>query len=207
MVTHKLMIDFMSKVRSRIAEYEKRTSVEFVPVLVGSSSTYSAERAVFGVVGAYLFLLVGLFFFPWSWPWLAASSVGVLAAIWAMSHVPSLFRLMVAKSQRNREVEEAAFRAFISEEVFSTAHRTGVLIFISELEKAVFILADVGLRERVKDHEWRDLAHGLARDFSKKSSGETFLLALDELMKRLEKDFPPSEQNPNELADHVRSPS
>jgi len=49
---------------------------------------------------------------------------------------------------------QRATAAFVDQEVFRTRDRTGILIFLSLLERRVVVLADAGINARVPQVEW-----------------------------------------------------
>ena len=49
---------------------------------------------------------------------------------------------------------QRAAEAFVSEEVFNTRDRSGILIFLSLLEHRVMVVGDTGINARVKAQEW-----------------------------------------------------
>jgi putative membrane protein len=56
-----------------------------------------------------------------------------------------------------RRVHQRATEAFLSEEVFNTRDRTGILIFLSLLERKVLVLGDSGINARVQQSDWHDI--------------------------------------------------
>jgi putative membrane protein len=192
-------------IENRIKEIEKLSSVEYVTCFVDRSSDYGPYRGLLAVFAAFL----TLFFSRVMWvdvaPWidfLIAWAVAV--AVFAATGLPAVLGWLLPPGLKKAEVLEAAHGAFLREEVFSTKGRTGVLVFVSVLEQAVFLLADKGLREKVRDDEWGELGASLAKDLDSGNAGPTFLAALEALSQRLSADFPPCAENPNELPDHVR---
>lgn len=197
---------FLDVVRGRIQELERKTSVEFVPVMVERSATYAW---VSGLVFVVFFivtneLLLWLSVDLTSWQRLPMSfSAGALLGL--LSNRTSICRWIVSPHEMNEEVEEMAHRVFLKEEVFATKARSGLLLLVSKLERKVFLLADKGLLAVMPGDYWKDLGMRLAADFNAKKPGETFLSALNELAPQLSEKFPPASENLNELSDHVRS--
>lgn len=192
-------------IENRIAEIEKRTSLEFVPVLTDFSSPYTAWRigySLLALAGSLEYFLVHASDLS-HFLKLGASIVAAVVT-WFAFWIPSVRRFLVPKFAELRAVRDKAHQFFLSEEVFDTPLRTGILIFVSEFERAVYILADKGLASKVSDSEWKKLGETLAEDFSKKCPGVTFLEALDALAARLEPDFPPRAGINPQLANSVR---
>ena len=70
--------------------------------------------------------------------------------------MPPLQRLF-AKQKMLHRVWQRAYQAFVDEEVFETKARTGILIFISLLERQVVVLGDSGINQKVTLKTWDDI--------------------------------------------------
>lgn len=201
----KLTNQFKNQIEAKIVELEKLTSVEFVPAYKERSSDYRSWKLLSGLFVFSLVLSISVYR---DWP--ASGELKIFMSFLAGVLVAALLcwdlalRILLPRAVKLREVEDAAQRIFLTEEIFETKDRTGVLIFISEFEKAVYILADKGLLKKVPAQEWQALGVTLANDFSKQSAGDTFFQSLDVLSKRLSPEFPPSLENLNELKNQIR---
>ena len=83
-------------------------------------------------------------------------------------------------------VERRAAQAFVTEEVFSTRDRSGVLLFIGLFEHCVEILRDTAAQQRVPEDSWDDLADRLARDIRKGQAAAGLLQAIEDTGRLLE---------------------
>lgn len=199
------MTEEFKAVEDKITELEKQSSVEFVPVFLEQADGYTALRQSY-----FWFSYVVVLFILQSCLaaelliWTYALALPVSFAVFALSSKSWALRLLVPKAYQQHKVEETALKVFAQEEVFATRDRTGVLILISKMEKSVFILGDKGLNSKVDPKEWSDLGQSLAKDFDQHRSGDSFLKALDGLIQRLKSDFPPRNDDSNELHNKVR---
>ncbi len=66
-------------------------------------------------------------------------------------------RLLAGRATILRRVAARAAEAFVAEEVFNTRERTGILIFLSVMERRVVVLGDAGIHGRIAGTEWDDL--------------------------------------------------
>lgn len=86
----------------------------------------------------------------------AAAILGVAAACaLAAVFVPGFARLFLREARSHVEVKQHAKALFLERELFRTEHRTGVLILVSEFERRVEILPDVGLHHKIAEAEWQ----------------------------------------------------
>lgn len=193
------------RIEARIREYEARSSVEFVPVIVRDSGEYSGFR-----LQATLLSLIATLMYFHGWPTSlgagmeSCASFVVASVVYMVSAWSPVLRWLVPASVKRTEVEQGAGHCFLREEIFNTRRRTGLLIYISVFERAVYLMADRGITAVVPVEEWARLGNRLAQDLGRNTPGVTFLEALDEIMVRLQNSFPPDVDNPNELPDGIR---
>ncbi len=198
-----ITLEFQKKIEAKIIEIEKICSIEFVPVIASRSSTYHFFRT--SLVVSFAFLLFVILTFKEIEPiWALVWSVGIAGFLASLLTVPSVLRWALPPHLKKAEVMEAAHRFFLEHEVFSTEHRSGIMIFISELERSVFILADRGISLKIPPQEWVELGSKLASDFQSSNPGLSFLGALEHLAVRLAPEFPPYEDDRDELGNQVR---
>ena len=195
------------QIRLAVAAAEARTSGEVATMVVDESDRY-LEGEVLGAV-----LVAGAVA-------LAISVGSHHITVW--SYVPLVFllylpaRLLFRKISRLRlpfvrrrrvvhAVRDRAVRAFYEKGLYRTSEETGVLIFISLLERKVWILGDRGINSRIPPHAWqglaRQLAGGLREGHPCEALCEVIALCGDELAAH----FPRSDMDRNELSDEVIS--
>ena len=164
------MIDLFTKaekdrIEAAIFKAEARTSAEIVPCVIDISATYEISYwrgAAFTsmlVVAAVLVLI--RFYTGWGLAWLHTpwgvilmALVGALLGALLVRLIPPLRRLLAGEAYIFERVHQRAMRAFLEEEVFSTAGRSGILIFISLFEHRIEVIGDTGVNSRVAPDEW-----------------------------------------------------
>jgi putative membrane protein len=98
-----------------------------------------------------------------------------------LSYFIPVFRIqMVSNLTVEKRVMQRAETAFIEREIFNTGKRIGILLFISELERKVLILADSGINRLVPDEEWQKIIDDLIGFIKKKKTAEGIVRAIDE---------------------------
>lgn len=203
-------------VQSAVQRAEKRTAGEIVPVVVARSANYEVATWRGGAVATLLSLAGGLLFFqvyggagPAGVPALlivlgAALPIGVLGAL-AATFVSSLRRLFVGRAHLDEAVRRRALQFFVQEEVFATRGRTGILLFVSLLERRVEVIGDTGIDERVRADDWDAVAARVQEGMKTGRLTDGFVEAIEmcgRLLERRGVNVRPDDEN--ELSDAVR---
>lgn len=196
--------DEKKQVSEAVAEAENSTAGELVVVVAERSDGYAAIRA--GLAAALSVTLCLEAYYVLMQPawqlFLAQLPLGLLL-YWQLGHGPVL-RLVVPKKIRSQMVEERALRAFLEAGVTETRDRSGVLIFLSEIEHQAVILGDRGIHERVGPDEWQRDVDNLVAAIRAGRPAEGILGAVARIGGILADAFPPREDDINELSDAVR---
>ena len=89
----------------------------------------------------------------------------VLFAIgaWISSAWPAVRRALTSRRRREAQVRAAAEADFYDEHVGSTTSRTGVLVYLSLLERQLLVLADQGISNAVAATAWNACVVDLRR--------------------------------------------
>lgn len=152
----------LEAIRQAVVEVEQKTSGEVVPYVVGASDDYEEASwkgatlgALLAVLGAAIVHEAGGFWGGWFAAWVAAPAVGGAAVGFLVPHLSIAVKRALAGAETLRHrVQSRAEAAFLQEEVFHTRDRTGILIFLSLLERRVVVLGDAGINAKVEQHEW-----------------------------------------------------
>ena len=154
----------LDRITAAVKEAERTTSGEIVPYVVDRSDDYDEAvwRSGFlcAMIALSVFLVVRLFTDQWLPSTIiiilmtfAAAGVGLL-----LVNFISAFKLFFAGNDDiEMRVSQRAKEVFLAEEVFKTRARTGILIFLSLLEKRVAVLGDAGINAKVAESDWKDI--------------------------------------------------
>jgi len=152
----------LAEIEKAVKEAEAQTAGEIVPYAVSHSDHYEAaawKGATLGsFVGVALAALIRWLTELWGVPsvvWialpaLAGGALGYLAA----ALIRPLKVWLAGGAVVDHRVRQRAAGAFLESEVFKTADRTGVLVFVSLFERRVVVLGDAGINALVGQHEW-----------------------------------------------------
>lgn len=163
-----------------------------------------AVGCAFGMA-ALAFQLYSSFVFELHWILLMPAAV-ILAATMGLRAVPILRRLYLPEPLMALAVRDAAASVFFERGVRHTRERTGVLVFVSLLERRVEVLADSGVLGEVPEDEWEAATAPLRRALDKEDGASTagaLAEAIEGLASVLGEHCERREDDVNELADVV----
>lgn len=195
--------DLAPRVEALVREVEAGTSAELVVVIAGKSSPYR------GVIGWALGVpaLVATAFFCWS-PWVFDDSwipVDVLLVSAAVAGLVGTSygarRLLTPRRERDRCVALAADAAFWQEAVHATKARTGILVYVSLLERSVAVRADLAVASSVPAAAWNAALKGVQAPYS---TPDEFAAAFHALGAVLAEHLPRAHDDENESPDAPR---
>ena len=204
-------------IKEAVARAERSTSGEIACAATSESSDYSFFELLSAVILA-LVAFAGLLVFHGAveslvdsiaWvmkPWYLSALYGivifaVIAIFFAVANFPAIDRLIIPRGVRSKAVRDRAVKCFVESGVYRTEKRTGILIFVSYMEREVRIIADSGISALIDQKEWDSIAASLALGIKERRSGEALVEAIDRCGGLLAAHFPPESKNPNELPD------
>ena len=201
-------------IEAAVTQAESKISGEIVPVIVDQSGSYSLSvfrgstlSAIMSFFLLYVFDRYGSpldFFSPLIYL-LTLLLSGTLTAL-LIFMVPSLKRMLAGKDQLKKTCHQKAESLFLSNEVFNTRKRTGILIFISLLERIVIVKADKGINEVVSQEKWDNLVANLIQDIRGGEKTKGIVKAIEECGKTiLLNGFEKDANDINELENKVRT--
>jgi putative membrane protein len=117
-----------------------------------------------------------------------------------VNKVGALKRALLTKKRRGERMLSAARAHFVEAGVSRTRDRSGILVFVSELERAVCVVPDVGIDIAKLGEGWKARLAGLEQAAANLDVG-AFVAALAALGPVLEPTYPRREDDVNELPD------
>ena len=211
----------LERVKQTIKSAEEKTSGEIVLAVSAESADYSFWELFAGMIVSLAAAVCAIPFAgkikayeaarnwsvsEWTLPAIYVFGTFFLALLLfvLINAILPLDRLVIPKSYKNKMVDDRAMRAFSECLVFDTRARTGVLIFISYLEKQVRILPDEGIAKKIGPDLWRLIAVGLAEEIGKNNVEAAFCDAVQKCGELLAQCFPADKKdNPDELDNGV----
>jgi putative membrane protein len=179
--------DDLAAIAAAVHDVESRSPGEIVPYAADRSDAYPEAAWITATLGALLGGLAaavadglsGGALEPPGPLWLAGppivgAALGyLLGAAW-----PALRIRLVHADVVEHRVRQRALAAFVEQEVFRTEARTGILLFLSLLERRVIVLADTGIAARVPQQEWDAIVGGVVAGMRRGQAGPALAEAI-----------------------------
>jgi len=203
-----------------VAEAERGTSGEIVPVVAARSGRYDRAEDLVGMCVAVAALVAIWFGFPLvapgagEWgapsaprpglPWIVAALVGGFAAGIALAtRFPALRRPFVGGAHLDAEVERSAAAAFHAFRVRRTRRGTGVLLYVSLEEHVVRVLGDEAIDQALSAADWERVRDAIPVRVRAGDLATGLIDGIREAGELLREHFPSSEAD-NELHNELR---
>ena len=150
----------LEQIRLAVVAAESATSGEIVPMVVARSDSYREAEALGGVLLSGLIALVCALLIRHETVWTYIPLVFLLyiPSRLLFQRYPSLKLPFAGRERIAEAVQERAVRAFYEKGLYRTRGENGVLVFISLLERKVWILADRGIHRKLPHDDWQSLA-------------------------------------------------
>jgi putative membrane protein len=192
-------------VQGAIAKAELATSAELVVAVHPASGHYRHADYLAGAIAALVFLCVFLYHpasFDYTFLPLALVAVFGLGAI-ASAYCPPIRRLLTSRRLMDQNVERAARAAFLDLGIGETEERTGILVFVSALERRVEIVADRGVASAPLGPAWSEAKAKLEASVQRAPALERLVEGVEQLGGALASALPRHADDVNELPDEV----
>ncbi|HEX3597755.1 MAG TPA: TPM domain-containing protein [Polyangiaceae bacterium] len=189
-----------------VTEVESTSCAEVVVAVRKQSGSYLHAATLSGAISAFVVLAFQLFSAsPFAVVWMLADPVlAFLLGAWGASRSDVVRRLFTPRNERLRRVETYARAAFVERGIAATSKRSGVLVYISLLEREASVVPDDGVRAAVPDAEWR-VAAGAVESAARQGRSSDVAAAIVAMKSVLSCALPRSADDVNELPDEVTS--
>ncbi len=192
-----------TRMAERIHEIERETDAELVTVLAARSDDY----VYIPTLWAALVALTVPWILHWSVFWLGTVELLVAQAVafvvvFAIYRWPPILRRVIPGSVRTWRASSLARRQFLEQGLHHTAGETGVLIFVSEFEHYVEIIADRGIDQHVSHERWQQIVDAFTARVKAGETVEGFIECIDACGALLIEHVPATHEK-NELPNHL----
>lgn len=199
-----LSLDDVYEIEKEIESLEAVTSGEIVPVIVRKSSSYKTVEAVDAFILSYIFMFIFYAVHKSITPTnIVVLTIVAMLVILLMSLFNFLKRIFVPKILMKHKVHTAAMVSFYKYGIYNTKGRTGILIYISLMERMVVVVGDEGIHAKVGDAAWNDVISIIIDGIKKKHLVHGIVQGIESCRTLLKRHFPASADNKNELSNKV----
>jgi putative membrane protein len=188
-------------------EIEAASDAEVVIAVRPQSGSYRDADLLAGIAAALATLAFQLFS-PWEFElvWIFAETVLVGVAGAALSsRMPLLRRLLTTGRQRREAVHAVACVLFHEKGIAETARRTGILIYISLLERMAEVLPDSGVVRQVEATVWAQGVAAIQEAVRRRAPATELAAKIAALKAPLAARLPHTAGDVDELADEMIS--
>lgn len=204
------------RVAQAVAAAEQKTGGEIATAIIAESDDYGFRELVFAIIAGVVVwtatlgfpgpleaLLSRLF---WSWePWVLSALQGVIGMVggliaYLVAQIPAVDRVIVPREVMREAVTRRARRHFVDSGTYDTIDNTGILIFISLLERRVELIADRGIHQQVEPDTWKEIVAALTRGIHDGRTADALVEAVTACGKVLEGRVQRRPDDTNELA-------
>jgi putative membrane protein len=196
---------FRAELGAAVAELEATTSAELVVLLAPRSGSYPEAGWMAGV-GALLAAFVLVMFHPAEIGdealFLAPLAAFLLGFVLPLL-VPRLRALLASRAAIARNVELVARSSFQKAGLHATREATGLLVYVSLLERAVFLVADRGITRALPENWLVGARQRVTEAVRGRQPTTALLAALRGLARDLEGHLPRRPDDMNELPNAI----
>ena len=200
---------FTEEERKHIKETTKNvesgTIGELAVMVVDSSDRYIEAEIIGGVLlGSLLSLIATISYFHSSiWAYIPLSFIFFFLSRFIFKKVPVLKTVFIGIKRKEDTGKQRAVRAFYEKGLYKTKKNTGVLFFLSLLERKVWVLADKGIYEKIEQETLNKLAKNVSQGIRDGRACDALCEAMKEAGGLLAGHFPVTPGDIDELSDDV----
>lgn len=191
------------RIKEAIAAAESRTAGEIFAVVAHASDDYRAIPLLWATLVALIvpLPLILLTLLPAVQIYLIQLVIFIAVAI-ALSH-PAVKPLIIPGRIKELHAHRLAVDQFLAHGLHTTAERTGVLIFVSAMERYAEVIADAGINAKVDQRVWDGMVKELIAETKAGRLADGLAIAIERAGALLATHFPPRPINRDELPNEL----
>jgi putative membrane protein len=195
-------------VSNAVKAAEEKTSGEIIPMIVRRSSALGHLGIQLFTVACLLETLLYIALEKWSHLQHPAWPVMFLVAFsWPISEflarIQCLQRLFTIPAEQTSQVHARATLEFFSSGFQKTKAHTGVLIFLSLMERKCVVLADEGIASKLPNEIWQNVVDKIISGIAKGKTSDGLIAGIEECGRILSEHFPIKGKHVNEISNQL----
>ena len=193
------------RLKKTTIDVESRTIGEIAIMVVDHSSQYTETEIIGGVfLGSIVSLIVtDLYFHASVWFFIPFAFLFFFPSRLFFQKAPWLKRVFVGKKRKEKAVKERALKAFYEKGLYKTKENTGVLFFLSLLERKVWVLADKGIHSKIHQNTLNKFANIVTKGIKEGRACDALIEAIQGAGEMLAQHYPTKAGDVDELSDEV----
>jgi putative membrane protein len=196
--------DELARVEAAIRAAEAKSRAEIVLAISPRSADYGRWLALPVLLATLALATAAHLALPRLPPLLLlGAQLPIAALLWVIASRPAVTRALVPNGVEIEAVRREALRLFAEKALFETEGRTGVLLYLSALERRVEILADRGLAAHVDRETWRAHVAHLVQAIHERRAAAGLCEVVDRIGDRVAAALGPEATPRNELPDRL----
>lgn len=194
------------RIDAAVEAFEEKTDVELVVAIAPQSGYYPQASYLLAAFFAFLALTTYVFAPMVFYDDLAYMAILLAALVGYIlgGRFAALQRLLSPKFDMQEQVELRAYYSFAKYGLHHTQNETALLIYISDFERIVYLVADRGVEQALAQEELTKLQTALGQMWKKEKPVDALLAAIEEFALLCAEKLPASETNSDELGNIIR---
>ncbi|MDZ4662379.1 MAG: hypothetical protein SGJ18_12265 [Pseudomonadota bacterium] len=207
-VERHLSKDDLLEIEKATASAELKSSGEIVAVLVKRSTPVGHVLPLMFLALVLIAIIMGAdqklkYYFDFGWGVELFLLVGILTLAYFLAKLERVQRFLTSTEDMSKEVMERAELEFYHSSIKSTEGNTGLLLFISFMERQAVVLADKAISDKCGKETWNEVIKILIDGIRQKNMKAGIINGINRCGEILTQHFPASYKNPNELSNHL----
>lgn len=198
----------LNLIEAAVQKAELKTSGEIVPVISDKCSNTSFIFPFLFLLFLCGAILLQQVYYPWNlWDknifWQLSLSLAVsLVLSFVLAQLSMVQRFFIPKRRREKEVQDQAELAFHRWISAKTEGKTGILIFVSLMERYSVVLGDEAISKKLPAETWSEVLKLLNSKMDSKSISTSFVPAIEKCGNLLSEHFPRDPHDTDELSNY-----
>lgn len=193
------------RIRETTRSIESGTVGEVAVMVVESSEHYFDAEVVGAILlsGSLSLAIAALHFHSSVWWYIPIAFLLFFPSRLMFRRFPVFKAILVSSHRKEHAVRLRAVRAFYEKGLHKTKGNTGILFFISVLERKVRVLADSGIHEKIGQETLNRFAREVSSGIKNGRACDALCAAMKDAGELLSQHFPVTADDTNQLPDDV----
>jgi len=192
-------------IEASVREAESRTIGEIAVMVVDASDEYLHADTIGGILfsGALSFFGAVALFHSAIVPFIVLTALLFFPCRMFIRSFPVIKSEFISPRKKRDAVRIKALLAFYEKGLYRTQAQTGVLFFLSLMERTVWVLADKGIYEKIRQEQLDRFAATVSQGVREGRAAQALRQAITEAGTLLAEHFPMTPGDKNELSDRI----